>query len=104
MLPITLILLASTCWTFGLAMQRPQWVNQNRGTRAVTVIGEGFICAVIWLSVQLLAGADLIGDMLLDGLRAGICWAVPALYSRSRYKAILDRQATRNTLIKQEQP
>lgn len=92
--PVALILFASTIWTFAIAMWRPQWLRQERGTRVTLVIIEGLVCALIVICIQLLAGFVIIAEAAVNGLMAAVCWAVPAYYSRSRYKAIVDRQHT----------
>jgi hypothetical protein len=82
--PAALVLAAF--WSFGLAIWRPQWMNQSWQTRLLTVFAEALICLLIWISVQRMINTESLGAIVAGGLQTGFAWAV------SRYKSILEKQ------------
>lgn len=95
LIPIAIVLFASAFWTFGIALYRPQWLDQTGQERAATAFAEGFICAVLWGVIRIILGNPPPTELMFDELLIIALWAVPSFLIRTRYKNILDKQKSK---------
>jgi hypothetical protein len=86
--PVVLFMLGAGLWTFWLVMRMPHSMPRTFGGRLRAALLEGVGCAIGWSGLNVLLEPDVTGEVVWDGILAGLVWMGTAFYSKARYSRI----------------